>query len=99
MELVCSMVLFDSGVGRKVKFFYTPHKGKVSVNLLTEKAVAVYQKDGNSIIVIHVPQASREQKPVYINNDLFNGTYRRNGEGDYHCSRSEVLAMLRFPYK
>ena len=71
------------------------NKGKISVNLLTEKDIAVYQKDDNSIIVIHVPQASREQKPVYINNDLFNGTYRRNGEGDYHCSRSEVLAMLR----
>ncbi|MCD8370088.1 MAG: hypothetical protein LUC94_07205 [Clostridiales bacterium] len=47
------------------------------------------------IIVIHVPAAKREQKPVYINNDMFNGTFRRNWEGDYHCERREVLAMLR----
>ncbi len=26
---------------------------------------------------------------------MFNGTFRRNWEGDYHCTRSEVLAMLR----
>ena len=26
---------------------------------------------------------------------MFKGTYRRNGEGDYHCSGDEVKAMLR----
>ena len=26
---------------------------------------------------------------------MFKGTYRRNGEGDYRCSPSEVKAMLR----
>ena len=46
-------------------------------------------------MVISVPKAKREQKPVYINNDLFTGTYRRNWEGDYLCTRNEVLAMLR----
>ena len=37
----------------------------------------------------------REQKPIYINNDIFNGTFRRNYEGDYHCTRLQVKAMLR----
>ena len=46
-------------------------------------------------MVIHVPKAKREQKPVYINGDMFSGTFRRNWEGDYHCGRSEVLARLR----
>lgn len=39
--------------------------------------------------------AKREQKPIYINNDIFNGTFRRNYEGDYHCTRLQVKAMLR----
>ena len=26
---------------------------------------------------------------------MFNGTYRRNGEGDYHCSRETVEGMIR----
>ncbi|MCI8597346.1 MAG: hypothetical protein HFJ10_02725 [Lachnospiraceae bacterium] len=26
---------------------------------------------------------------------MFKGTYRRNWEGDYHCTPTEVKAMLR----
>lgn len=29
---------------------------------------------------------------MYINNDMFSGTFRRNWEGDYHCGRNEALA-------
>lgn len=72
------------------------NRTKVSVNLLTDKDVETYQdEEGKVIMVIHVPMAKREQKPVYINSDVFNGTFRRNWEGDYHCDRSEVLSMLR----
>ena len=39
--------------------------------------------------------ARREQKPVYINNDIFNGTFRPNYEGDYHCTRLQIKTMLR----
>ena len=69
---------------------------KVSINLLTDKDVQIQTTPtGDTIMVIHVPMARREEKPVYINNDIFGGSFRRNWEGDYHCSRSEVLAMLR----
>lgn len=68
---------------------------KVSVNLLKEKDIQTYIKGDDVIMVIHVPAARREDKPVYINNDMLRGTFRRNGEGDYRCSKSEVLAMLR----
>ena len=71
------------------------NKNKVSVNLLTDSDVEIYEENGNVIMVIYVPKAKREQKPIFINGDMFNGTFRRNWEGDYHCERSEVLAMLR----
>lgn len=71
------------------------NKNKVSVNLLTDNDLEIYEENNNVIMAIHVPKAKREQKPVYINGDMFNGTFRRNWEGDYHCDRSEVLAMLR----
>lgn len=71
------------------------NKNKVSVNLLTDDDLEIYEENNSAIMVIHVPKAKREQKPVYINGDMFNGTFRRNWEGDYHCERSEVLAMLR----
>ena len=70
---------------------------KVNLNLLTDDDIATYtigeRKD--VIMVIYVPMAKREQKPIYINNDIFNGTFRRNYEGDYHCTRLQVKAMLR----
>ena len=70
---------------------------KVSVNLLSEDDVQTYEVGDNKdvIMVIYVPMAKREQKPVYINNDIFNGTFRRNYEGDYHCTRLQVKTMLR----
>ena len=39
--------------------------------------------------------AKREEKPVYVDNDLFGATFRRNHEGDYRCTRLQVKTMLR----
>ena len=68
---------------------------RANINLLSENDVETYEVGDNKdvIIVIYVPMAKREQKPVYINNDIFNGTFRRNYEGDYHCT--QVKTMLR----
>ena len=70
---------------------------KVNINLLSDDNVEtyVYGEKKDVIMVISVPMAKREQKPVYINNDIFNGTFRRNFEGDYRCTRLQVKAMLR----
>lgn len=51
---------------------------------------------GEDIIsVITVPMAKRSEKLVYINNDMFNQTYRRSNAGDYKCTRLQVKAILR----
>ena len=68
---------------------------KVSINLLRETDVEIYNHNSDVIMVIHVPAARREQKPVYINDDMFGGTFRRNFEGDYHCTRIQLKTMLR----
>ena len=68
---------------------------KVSVNILTDKDVSVQNVEGNHIIVIRVPRADRYDKPVYLDDNPMTGSYRRNGEGDYRCTREEVQAMLR----
>lgn len=89
-----------SGVGNveKVKkdFWNTiNNRSTVSINLLGDADLVTHQINDAMIIAVHVPCANREFKPVYINDDLFNGTFRRNGEGDYHCSKNKVRAMLR----
>ena len=80
----------------KRNFWNTIHDTKkVSINLLSDKNVESYEVNGDTILVIYVPRAKRDQKPVYINNDLFGGCYRRDWEGDYHCSKAEIKGMLR----
>lgn len=68
---------------------------KTSVNILTDNNVQIQDIDGKHIVVITVPRAQRFDKPVYIDGNPMTGSYRRNGEGDYKCSREEVESMLR----
>lgn len=42
-----------------------------------------------------MPQADYKHKPVYINENPMKGSYKRNHEGDYHCTEEEIKAMLR----
>ena len=71
------------------------NRKKININILKDDDVETYDVNGDLIIVIYVPMAKREEKPVYINDDLFGGTYRRNHEGDYKCTRLQVKTMLR----
>ena len=83
--------------GKLLKQFWDAinNKQKVNSNILNDDDVQTYEVNDDLIIVIHVPMARREQKPIYINNDLFGSTFRRNHEGDYHCTRLQVKTMIR----
>lgn len=67
---------------------------KTSVNILSGKDVYPLEVNGKHIVVINVPRADRSYKPVYIDGNPLN-TYRRNGEGDYKCTKEEYQAMVR----
>lgn len=71
------------------------NRQKVSCNILTDRMATTESIDGKDIIVIRVPRAERTSRPVYVGTDPRTGTYRRNFEGDYHCSRDEVSLMIR----
>ena len=68
---------------------------KLSARLFRDEDARIETVDDRRIIVIHVPWADRRIRPVYINGDLFGGTFRRMHTGDHLCSREEVLSMLR----
>ena len=68
---------------------------KVSANILTDKDVTVEKIDGKHIVAIRIPRAQRSDKPIYIDGNPLSGSYRRNGEGDYKCTKEEVQAMMR----
>lgn len=70
------------------------NSNKVSVNILKDKNVQIAEYRGQRIVSIEIPRAERMDRPIYLNNDMWKA-YRRNGEGDYCCSKASVRAMLR----
>ena len=81
---------------RLIKEFWdiVNNPNKTSVNVLSSKDVFVQEVDGDHIVVINVPRAERSYKPVYVDGNPL-CTYRRNGEGDYRCTKEECQAMVR----
>ena len=71
------------------------NRQKVSCNILTDSMAVPDKLEGKDVIVIRVPRAERTSRPVYVGSDPRTGTYRRNFEGDYHCSIDEVSLMIR----
>lgn len=67
---------------------------KVKKNILSETHYFIKHIEEKACIIIEVPKANRKDKPIYINNDLYYGTYRRDGEGDYHCTKEEIDTMI-----
>ena len=68
---------------------------KISCNVLLDKHVTIHNIQNKKIICIEVPRASRQEKPVYVKQNPFTGSFRRNAEGDYACTSAEVKSMLR----
>lgn len=65
------------------------------MNLLVDSDVIIQDVDGADVVIVKVPRADRYQRPVYVNNSMNIGTYRRSGEGDYRCTLEAVGAMMR----
>ena len=73
----------------------TKNSNKVNSNILLDSDVEVTTIEGKSIVCIHVPQADWRMKPVFLNENPYKGSFKRNHEGDYHCTEMEVRAMIR----
>lgn len=80
---------------RVVDFWNTINSSKISSNILMDSDVGICKVKGADIIWIHVPRAEYKYRPVYINENPIKGTFKRNNEGDYHCTEDEVKAMFR----
>ena len=73
----------------------TINSNKVNRNILLDSDIEVTTIDRKSIVCIHVPQADWRMKPVFLNEKPYKGSFKRNHEGDYHCTEMEVRAMIR----
>ena len=90
-----SFVSINNPEQRVKDFWNTVNSNKVSSNILVDADVGLCNIGGNEIMWIRVPQANYRQRPVYINENPMKGSFKRNHEGDYHCTEDEVKAMLR----
>lgn len=65
----------------------------VNLNLLSNDDVVDGELDGHKVLLFYIPRASREQRPIYHTPNPYNGTYKRNHEGDFKCTEQEVRRM------
>lgn len=70
------------------------NRGKVSANLISDADVSAHKVDGKTVLVVHIPAATRKQKPVYLNGQPLGNTYRRLHEGDRQCDDETVKRLL-----
>lgn len=70
------------------------NRATVSCNLLKTEDVVVEDYKGHKLMLFFIPRASREQRPVYRTSQPYNGTFKRNHEGDYKCTEREVQRMF-----
>ena len=69
-------------------------RDKVSVNLLTKDSVQRRELDGKVILLIDIPRAPRDKRPVFLKRDPFVGTYIRTLDGDRLADRQRVQRMF-----
>lgn len=76
-------------------FWNTINGSKVNVNILSNNDVYTLEENNLTVIVINVPRADYNLKPVYVGENPYKGTFKRNNEGDYHATEDEVRSMIR----
>ena len=68
---------------------------KISCNILKSDDVRIVEHNGKKLVSVSVPRADRHDCPIYINDNIRGGTFRRNGPNDYRCSKPEIAGMMR----
>jgi ATP-dependent DNA helicase RecG len=75
-------------------FLATLHNpSKTSLCFLSDGDIEVLHFGDKSVVAIHVPEAPRNAKPIYLNGNLILA-YKRRGDGDQLLSEGERRAFL-----
>ena len=76
-------------------FWNTINSGKVNRNILKDADVYSLTVQGLELVILHIPRALYNQKPIYTGSNPYAGTFKRNFEGDYRCTKESVNSMIR----
>lgn len=79
---------------KKIFWDCAHNRGKISVCLPRESDITIENIGGSYVLICQIPRANYELRPVYVGSNPFGNTYRRNHEGDYLCTDTEVRRMF-----
>ncbi|WP_238948560.1 RNA-binding domain-containing protein [Clostridium sp. YIM B02569] len=61
-------------VDKRIQDFWNTINGSTKLTEILE---------GMNVLIINVPRANYRERPIYLNENQYKGTYKRNAEGDY----------------
>ena len=64
------------------------------LNRVIEAAEDAHEIDGKTLLVFHIPESPRHDKPIYLRGDIRQSFIRR-GAGDERCTMPEIERFLR----
>ena len=75
------------------EFLSVLHAGQKLNHVIAVKEQLV-EDEGKALLIFHVPEARRQEKPIYLNGDIRRSFIRRGG-CDERCTRAEIEGLLR----
>ena len=74
--------------------FLSTLRSRQKINRAIGVAEDVLETDGTTLLVFHIPESPRSDKPVYLDGDI-RRSYIRRGAGDERCTPEEIERFLR----
>ena len=74
--------------------FLSTLRSRQKLNRAIDVAEDMVETDGKTLLVFHIPESPRSEKPVYLGGDIRRSFIRR-GAGDERCTPAEIERFLR----
>ena len=74
--------------------FLSTLRSRQKINRAIHVAEDLVETDGKTLLVFHIPESPRSDKPVYLDGDI-RRSYIRRGAGDERCTPEEIERFLR----
>ena len=74
--------------------FLSSLRGSQKLNRIINIQEDAVEHEGKTLLVFHIPEAERKEKPIYLKGDIRESFIRR-GSGDERCTNVEIERFLR----
>ena len=74
--------------------FLSSLRGSQKLNRIINIQEDAVEHEGKTLLVFHIPEAGRREKPIYLKGDIRESFIRR-GAGDERCTSAEIERFLR----